>query len=171
MFRPARKLPSSSPWRSHTIITTVWRYTGCGKYMWTKFGARVPHTAARRNVNIDTRPETFNLWTIVAAGTSSCVLARIVNSLVAPCVLPHRLTNNHGRDFLLHDLPALLEDVQLSELEYGTNMMALRHILALPCEMFSVAAIRSAGEVKENRLNGLHALLTWILCTFTCGDT
>jgi hypothetical protein len=29
-------------------------------------------------------------------------------------VLPHRLTGSHCRDFLLHDLPKLLEDVPLA---------------------------------------------------------
>jgi hypothetical protein len=33
--------------------------------------------------------------------------------LVGPHVLPHRLTGNHYRDFLLHDLPKLLEAVPL----------------------------------------------------------
>jgi hypothetical protein len=34
--------------------------------------------------------------------------------LVGPHVLPHRLTGNHYLDFLLHDLPKLLEDVPLA---------------------------------------------------------
>jgi hypothetical protein len=34
--------------------------------------------------------------------------------LVGPHVLPHRLTRNHYRDFLSHDLPKLLEDVPLA---------------------------------------------------------
>jgi hypothetical protein len=34
--------------------------------------------------------------------------------LVGPHVLPHRLTGNHYRDFLSHDLPKLLEDVLLA---------------------------------------------------------
>jgi hypothetical protein len=34
--------------------------------------------------------------------------------LLGPHVLPHRLTGNHYRDFLLHDLPKLLEDVPLA---------------------------------------------------------
>jgi hypothetical protein len=34
--------------------------------------------------------------------------------LVGPLVLPHRLTGNHYRDFLLYDLPKLLEDVPLA---------------------------------------------------------
>jgi hypothetical protein len=34
--------------------------------------------------------------------------------LVGPHVLPHRLTGTHYRDFLLHDLPKLLEDVPLA---------------------------------------------------------
>jgi hypothetical protein len=34
--------------------------------------------------------------------------------LVGPHVLPHRLTGNHYRDFLLHDLSKILEDVPLA---------------------------------------------------------
>jgi hypothetical protein len=34
--------------------------------------------------------------------------------LVGPRVLPHRLTGNHYRHFLLHDLPKLLEHVPLA---------------------------------------------------------
>jgi hypothetical protein len=34
--------------------------------------------------------------------------------LVGPHVLPHRLTGKHYRDFLLRDLPELLQDVQLA---------------------------------------------------------
>jgi hypothetical protein len=34
--------------------------------------------------------------------------------LVGPHVLPHGLTGNHYRDFLLHDLPKLMEDVPLA---------------------------------------------------------
>jgi hypothetical protein len=36
------------------------------------------------------------------------------DGLVGPHVLPHRLTGNHYRDFHLHDLPKLLEDVPLA---------------------------------------------------------
>jgi hypothetical protein len=36
------------------------------------------------------------------------------NCLVGPHVLPHRLTGNHYRDFLLHDLPQLLGDLPLT---------------------------------------------------------
>jgi hypothetical protein len=34
--------------------------------------------------------------------------------LVGQHVFPHRLTGNHYRDFLLHDLPKPLEDVSLA---------------------------------------------------------
>jgi hypothetical protein len=34
--------------------------------------------------------------------------------LVGPHVLPHRFTGEHYRDFLLHDLSKLLEDVPLT---------------------------------------------------------
>jgi hypothetical protein len=43
------------------------------------------------------------------------VWAGIVDGcLVGPHVLPHLLTGNHYRDFLLHDLPKLLEDEPLA---------------------------------------------------------
>jgi hypothetical protein len=43
------------------------------------------------------------------------VCAGIVGDcLIGPYVLPHRLTDNHYRDFLLHDLPKLLPDVPLA---------------------------------------------------------
>jgi hypothetical protein len=43
------------------------------------------------------------------------VWAGIVSDcLVGPYVLPHRLTGNHYQDFLLNDLPKLLEDVPLA---------------------------------------------------------
>jgi hypothetical protein len=45
----------------------------------------------------------INVW----AGT-------VDNCLVGPHVLPHRLIGNHCQDFLLHDLPKLLEDVPLA---------------------------------------------------------
>jgi hypothetical protein len=45
----------------------------------------------------------INVW---AAMTGYC--------LVGPHVLPHRLTGNHYRDFLLYDTPKLLEDVPLA---------------------------------------------------------
>jgi hypothetical protein len=42
------------------------------------------------------------------------VRARIAGDCsVRPHVFPHQLTGNHYRDFLLHDLPKLLEDVPL----------------------------------------------------------
>jgi hypothetical protein len=49
--------------------------------------------------------------------------------LVGPHVLPHRLTGNHYREFLLYDLPKLLEYVLLTDHECGICMMILRHIL------------------------------------------
>jgi hypothetical protein len=43
------------------------------------------------------------------------VCAGIVGDcLVGPHVLPHRLTGNHCRDFLLHDMAKLLKDVLLA---------------------------------------------------------
>jgi hypothetical protein len=65
--------------------------------------------------------------------------------LVVPHVLSHRFTGNHYRDFLLHDQPKLLENVPLAEHECGTCMMALRHILFVLCEMFSITPIMTDG--------------------------
>jgi hypothetical protein len=45
--------------------------------------------------------------------------------------------------------------------------MALRHILVVLWEMFSI----SWPMVEEGPLHGLHAHRTWILWMFTCGDT
>jgi hypothetical protein len=38
----------------------------------------------------------------------------VADCFVGPNILPHRLTGNHYRDFLLRDLPKLLEDVPLA---------------------------------------------------------
>jgi hypothetical protein len=43
-----------------------------------------------------------------------CGQGLIGDCFVGPHVLPHRLTGNKYRDFLLHDLPKLLEDVPLA---------------------------------------------------------
>jgi hypothetical protein len=67
------------------------------------------------------------------------VLAGIVGDcVVGPHVLPHWPTGNLYRYFPLRDLPKLLENVPLAEHECGTWMMALRHILAVLCETFSI---------------------------------
>jgi hypothetical protein len=42
------------------------------------------------------------------------LLIIVGDCFVGPHVLPHRLTGSHYRDFLLHDLPKLLEDVPLA---------------------------------------------------------
>jgi hypothetical protein len=67
-------------------------------------------------------PKTFNLWVIAEwilcrhqHQFSVNVWAGIVGDcLVGPYVLPHLLTSNHYRDFLLHDLPKLLEYVPMA---------------------------------------------------------
>jgi hypothetical protein len=46
--------------------------------------------------------------------TSSSSALVLGDCLVGPYVLPHLLTGNHYRDFLLHDLLKLLEDVPLA---------------------------------------------------------
>jgi hypothetical protein len=62
--------------------------------------------------------------------------------LVVPHVFPHRLTGNHYRDILLHDLPKLLEDVTLAV----TARMWYMHDGAPPqssraIETFSIAPV------------------------------
>jgi hypothetical protein len=46
---------------------------------------------------------TINMWVEIVG-----------DCLVGPHVLPHRFTGDHCRDFLLHYLPKLLEDVPLA---------------------------------------------------------
>jgi hypothetical protein len=46
--------------------------------------------------------------------TYSIVINFFGDYLVGSPVLPHRLTGNHHRDFLSHDLPKVLEDVSLA---------------------------------------------------------
>jgi hypothetical protein len=58
-----------------------------------------------------------------------------------------------------------------SKHERGTCVMVLRHILAVLCEVFSVIAIMTDGQVEEDPLHGLHAHLTSVLWIFTCRDT
>jgi hypothetical protein len=87
-----------------------------------KFLARVPHPQTRKNFHIIMRPETYNLWVIAERilcrhqqQFSINVCARIVGDCLAgPHVLTLRLTGYHYQDFLLHDLPKLLEDVPLA---------------------------------------------------------
>jgi hypothetical protein len=81
------------------------------------------------------------------------VRAGIVNDcLVGPHVFPRRLTGNHYRDFLLHDLLKLLEDVPLARTSY-----MLRHILAMLCEMLAINTYHDRCAVEEVLLHGLHA--------------
>jgi hypothetical protein len=66
--------------------------------------------------------ETFNLWVIAKRTVCSNHQQFSINmwvrifggSLASPYVLPCLLTNNPYRDFLLHDLPKLLEGVPLA---------------------------------------------------------
>jgi hypothetical protein len=44
----------------------------------------------------------------------------------------------------------------LSEHEYGTGVMLLRHILTSLCEVFSVTPTMTAGYVEEDLLHGFH---------------
>jgi hypothetical protein len=79
-------------------------------------------TKRRKNVHINSCPETFNLWVIAERirhrhqqQFSIGVEAGIVGGCLAgPYVLPHRLTGNHYQEFLSCDLPNLLEYVPLA---------------------------------------------------------
>jgi hypothetical protein len=69
-------------------------------------------------------------------------MAGIVRDCLAGLhVLPHRLTGKHYRDFLLHDLPELLEGVPLA---VSTNVVHVC-ILVVLWEMFSVTRIMIDG--------------------------
>jgi hypothetical protein len=104
-----------------------------------KLWAQVPHTKTRKNVNINMCLVTSNLWIIV--DTILCrhqqqfsinVWVRTVGDcLVGLHILPHQLTGNQYRDFLLHDLPKLPEDVPLAEHKCGTRMMVVWHISSI----------------------------------------
>jgi hypothetical protein len=90
--------------------------------MRTNFGHEFHTAKQEKNVHIYMCPEALNLWV-----TAERILSRPIHlfsinmwaviagdCLVCPNVLPHRLTGQHYRDFLLHDLPKLLEDVPLA---------------------------------------------------------
>jgi hypothetical protein len=60
--------------------------------------------------------------------------------LVVPHILPYRLIGNHYRDFLLHDLPKLLEDVPLpvrARIWYTHDDVL--------CKMFSITPVITDG--------------------------
>jgi hypothetical protein len=103
------------------IRGVVIKYAGRNRKVADKYWTRVPHNKTRHNVHINTRPETLVLWVIAERilwrrqqQFSTNAWAKTVRyCLVSPHVLPQRLTGNHYRDFLLHDLPKLLEDVPL----------------------------------------------------------
>jgi hypothetical protein len=67
--------------------------------------------------------------------------------LVGPRVLPHRLTGHHYRDFLLHYLPELLEDVPMAVRArmWHIHGGAPAHLVLL-CEMFSATTIMSHDQ-------------------------
>jgi hypothetical protein len=101
----------------------------------------------------------INVWTGIVG-----------DCLVGPHGLPHRLTDNHYRDFLLHDLPKLLEDVPLAARARMWCMYggALAHFSRA---VRDVVNIMTDGYVEEDPLHGLHARQIWTLWIFTCGDT
>jgi hypothetical protein len=73
--------------------------------------------------------------------------------LVGRHVLPHRLTGNHYRDFLLHYLPKLLEDVPLA---VRARMWYMHD--GAPAHLSR--AVRNALNItyhEEDPLHGLHA--------------
>jgi hypothetical protein len=86
------------------------------------------HSRHQQQFNINMRAEIVGDW------------------LVGPHVLPHRLTGNHYRDFLLHDLPNILEAVPLAvTARCGTCVMVLQHTLVMLCEIFSITPIMTDG--------------------------
>jgi hypothetical protein len=82
--------------------------------------ARVPNIKTRSYFHINMCPETFNLWAIAERKlcrhqqrfSINVWLGIVCDYLVGPHVLPHRFAGNRYRDFLLHDLPKLLEFVR-----------------------------------------------------------
>jgi hypothetical protein len=66
------------------------------------FGHEFHTQKTKTNVHIKMCPETINLWAGIVGDCSA-----------GPHILPHRLTGNHYPDFLLRDLPKLLENVSL----------------------------------------------------------
>jgi hypothetical protein len=80
------------------------------------------HTKTRKNFHIYMCPETFNLRVIAEKILCRHQQQFIINvwaGIVGDCfvgwhVLPNRLTGNHYRDFFLHDLPTLMEDIPLA---------------------------------------------------------
>jgi hypothetical protein len=102
-----------------------------------------------------------------------CVWAGIVGyCFVGLHVLPHWFTGKHYRDFLLHDLPELLEYVPLAVRPriWYVQDGAPAH-LAASREMFSVKPTMTNGQVEEHPLHGLHARQIWILWICTCEET
>jgi hypothetical protein len=93
-----------------------------------KFWARVPHTKTRKNVHIVAYlPHMVRMHLIcviaeeyIYSRCSKCppcinVWAGIAGDcLVGPHILQHQLTCRYYEDFLLHNLPDLLEDVPLA---------------------------------------------------------
>jgi capsule polysaccharide modification protein KpsS len=76
------------------------------------------------------------------------VLYSIVgDNLVGPHVLPYRLTGSHYRDFLLHDLAKLLEDVPLAVRARVCYVhdVAPAHLTVL-CEMLTVTSVMTTDE-------------------------
>jgi hypothetical protein len=88
-----------------------------------------------------------------------CGKGCVNDCLVGPHVSPHQLTGNHCREFLLHDLSKLLEDVPVAVNEYecGTCMVELWHILAALGEMFSITLVTTDERVQEDPLYGFHS--------------
>jgi hypothetical protein len=106
-FRCAWIVASHVYWFNRNVRTNIW--------------ARVPRTKTRKNVHINMCPETFNSWVIAERTASRYQQNFSINmwaGIVSDClvglhVLPRRSTGNNYRDFLLQDLPKLLEAVQL----------------------------------------------------------
>jgi hypothetical protein len=112
-------------------------------------------------------PETFNLWVIAEriprrhqqqfSITGDC--------FVSPHVLPHRLTVNHYRDFLIHDLPKYMAvRARIWYMHDGVPAYfsrAVQYVLSNTCH--------DDGQVQEDTLHVLHARQKWILWNFTCG--
>jgi hypothetical protein len=72
-----------------------------------------------------------------------------------PHVWPHRLTENHYRDFLSHDLPKLLEDIPLAA---RARMWCMQD--DVPAH-FSLSVRQALSNTSHDRRIGTRGLTAW----------
>jgi hypothetical protein len=82
---------------------------------------------------------------------TSSISAIVGDCLVAPHVLPNRLTSKYYRNFLLHDLPKLLDDVPLAV------RARMWYMLDGAPAHFNRAVRDVLNNTHHDPLHGLHA--------------